>query len=67
MFRVVPDLMKRNRAYVIDDSLNKVYHGTTYCCYKFIKYMEEKDDETAHRMLEMVRNKRQKRVSAGGR
>lgn len=64
MYRIVPDLLHRNRAYVIDDQLNKVYHGTTFQCYKFVSYMEEKDDENARRMLEMVRNKGQKRISA---
>lgn len=67
MYRIVPDLLHRNRAYVIDDQLNKVYYDTTYKCYKFVSYMEEKDDEKSHRMLEMVRNKGSKRVSARGR
>ena len=66
MYRIVPDLLHRNRAYVIDDQLNKVYHGTTFQCYKFVSYMEEKDDEKLRRMLEMVRNKGPKRVSARG-
>lgn len=64
MYRIVPDLLHRNRAYVIDDQLNKVYHGTTFQCYKFVSYMEEKDNEKARRMLEMVRNKGSKRVPA---
>lgn len=67
MYRIVPDILHRNRAYVIDDRLNKVYHDTTYKCYKFVAYMEEKDDEKARRMLELVSNKGSKRVSARGR
>lgn len=67
MYRIVPDLLHRNRAYVIDDQLNKVYHDTTYKCYKFVAYMEEKDDEKARGMLELVRHKGRKRVSEGGR
>lgn len=67
MYRIVPDLLHRNRAYVIDDQLNKVYHDTTYKCYKFVEYMEETDDEKTHRILEMVHHKGRKRVSEGGR
>lgn len=36
-----PDILKRNRAYVIDNQGNRLYYGTIYACSKFIEWMKE--------------------------
>ena len=44
MFHVFKQLNVRNRAYVIDNKVNKLFYGTFYQCGKFIEYMKGGSD-----------------------
>ena len=70
MLRILPDVFTRNRVYVVDDQQNKLYYGTIYSAYKFIRIIEGRDSngrKEACRNLVMVPDEGQSDVSPGGR
>ena len=70
MLRILPDVFTRNRVYVVDDQQNKLYYGTIYSAYKFIRIIEGRDKDgrkEARRKLVMVSDEGQSDVSPGGR
>ena len=71
MLRILPDVFTRNRVYVVDDQQNKLYYGTIYSAYKFIRIMEGRDldgrRKKARRSLVMVSDEGRSDVSSGGR
>lgn len=71
MLRILPDVFTRNRVYVVDDQQNKLYYGTIYSAYKFIRIIEGRDldgrRKKARRSLVMVSDKGRDDVPSGGR
>lgn len=68
MLRILPDVFTRNRVYVVDDQQNKLYYGTIYSAYKFIRHIEGRDSngrKEARRKLVMVPDEGQSDVSSG--
>lgn len=68
MLRILPDVFTRNRVYVVDDQQNKLYYGTIYSAYKFIRHIEGRDSngrKEARRKLVMVSDERQHDISSG--
>lgn len=71
MLRILPDVFIRNRVYVVDDQQNKLFYGTIYSAYKFIRTIEGRDldgrRKKARRNLVMVSDEGRSDVSEGGR
>ena len=70
MLRILPDVFTRNRVYVVDDQQNKLFYGTIYSAYKFIRHIEGRDNngrKEARRKLVMVSDEGRTDVSPGGR
>ncbi len=70
MLRILPDVFTRNRVYVVDDQQNKLYYGTIYSAYKFIRLMEGKDlngKRKTRRNVELVPDPGQSDLSEGSR
>ena len=70
MLRILPDVFTRNRVYVVDDQQNKLFYGTIYSAYKFIRHIEGRDSngrKEACRKLVMVSDEGQSDVPPGGR
>lgn len=69
MLRILPDVFTRNRVYVVDDQQNKLFYGTIYSAYKFIRIIEGRDldgrRKKARRSLVMVSDKGRDDVSSG--
>lgn len=68
MLRILPDVFTRNRVYVVDDQQNKLFYGTIYSAYKFIRHIEGRDSngrKEACRKLVMVSDERQHDISSG--
>lgn len=66
MLRILPDVFTRNRVYVVDDQQNKLYYGTIYSAYKFIRIIEGRDNngrKEACGKLEMVSDEGRGNVS----
>lgn len=70
MLRILPDVFTRNRVYVVDDQQNKLFYGTIYSAYKFIRIIEGRDldgKRKARRKLVMVSDEGRSDISPGGR
>lgn len=70
MLRILPDVFTRNRVYVVDDQQNKLFYGTIYSAYKFIRIIEGRDlngKRKARRSMVMVSDEGRTDVSPGGR
>ena len=70
MLRILPDVFTRNRVYVVDDQQNKLFYGTIYSAYKFIRLMEGRDlngKRKTRRNLVMVPDEGQSDVFPGGK
>lgn len=68
MLRILPDVFTRNRVYVVDDQQNKLFYGTIYSAYKFIRIIEGRDlngKRKARRSLVMVSDEGQSDISSG--
>ena len=68
MLRILPDVFTRNRVYVVDDQQNKLFYGTIYSAYKFIRHIEGRDldgKRKTRRKLVMVSDERQHDISSG--
>lgn len=70
MLRILPDVFTRNRVYVVDDQQNKLYYGTIYSAYKFIRLIEGRDlngkRKKARGAVDLVPDPGQSDVSSGG-
>lgn len=69
MLRILPDVFTRNRVYVVDDQQNKLFYGTIYSAYKFIRLMEGRvlnGKRKTRRDVELVPDEGQSDVSSGG-
>lgn len=70
MLRILPDVFTRNRVYVVDDQQNKLYYGTIYSAYKFIRHIEGRDlngKRKTRRNVELVPDPGQSDLSEGSR
>ncbi len=70
MLRILPDVFTRNRVYVVDEQQNKLFYGTIYSAYKFIRIIEGRDldgKRKTRRKLVMVSDEGQSDVPPGGR
>ena len=68
MLRILPDVFTRNRVYVVDDQQNKLFYGTIYSAYKFIRHIEWRDldgKRKTRRKLVMVSDEGQHDISSG--
>ena len=69
MLRILPDVFTRNRVYVVDDQQNKLFYGTIYSAYKFIRIIEGRENngrKKARGKLVMVPDEGQSDVSTCG-